>query len=789
MDTKARSRALQTLLAAAALAFAAAPAKAQQLIAWPMGGGPWMHLLPGQPVRPMPLLPMPHPRPMPQPFVPEQSVPVTVSGYAVEGTIRDDAAELTYNIVFHNPTQQRLEGVLLVPIPADAVLSGFQMTVGGKTMKGELLDAGQAATVYENIVRQQRDPGLLELVGERLFRARVFPIEPGADVSVRLALSQILHKNGGLASLTVPVRSAQMTQGQRGAASVALHVHTTHTLRTLYSPDGRLKLSRNGDRAAEATFTAAAGAEDSDVSLFFSTQDDPLAASVLAFREPGEDGYFLVSLSPRAQDAQAQAAPKDVVFVVDRSGSMEENGKMTQARAALSYCVKRLSPQDRFGIVDFATDWNELEPHLLAATKDNKERALRYIERLDAAGGTNIEAGLTEGLRLLTPAPGRLPLVFFMTDGLPTVGQTDITELLKSAQSKNAALKARLFSFGVGSDVNTLFLDKLAQGNRGTGDYVQPGENIEAKVSTLYQKVARPALTDVSLDWQGLDAVQVYPRPVGDLFYGSEMVVMGRYKAGGKGRLVVTGRAGGLAQRFEFPVELPERSSQLAFLPKLWANAKVSHELDLVRLSGRADPEVVQDIVKLAKRYGIVTPYTSYLITEEGRDVRRSNIQAVSAMRGAAFDAANSGFAAPAMVGGGGGTGLSGGSMLDSGMSMRAQKASRLFGAMANAAAAPAASAAMMQEAEAQTRDEVRAKGETLVALKTVADKTFYKRGGEWVDGDLEADGVAPLKTVEVGDLSAEYFQLLSAHPELARYFAIGGPLRLLRDGVLYKVR
>lgn len=762
---------MKTLLAVLSLTLTLlpSPAAAQQLIAWPVGTRPWLHLLPGRPVRPMPL---PRPTPRPGPVTPPDTTPVTVSGYMVEGEIRDQAADLTYRITFHNPTGQRLEGVLLVPIPGDAALSGFTMTVGGKEMKGELLESGQAATIYENIVRQARDPGLLELVGERLFRARVFPIEPNADVQVRLTLTQVLHKNGGLASITVPVRSARMLAGTRGAgggASVRLNLRTTRPLRTVYSPEGRLAIARSGDRAATATLSS--GTEE-DATLFFSTDDDPLSASVLAYKEAGEDGAFMVSLSPRAHegpDAPA-ALPKDLVFIVDRSGSMEEGGKMEQARKALAHCIKRLSPRDRFGVVDFATDWNALDAKLLFATEENKARALRYVERIEASGGTNIQAGLEQGLKLLEDSRGRVPIVFFMTDGLPTVGQTDTAALMRAAQEKNAALKARLFSFGVGSDVNTLFLDKLAQDNRGAGDYVQPGEDIEAKVSGLYQKVARPALTDVELSWEGVDVVQVYPRRVRDLFHGSELVVLGRYKSGGKGRLVVTGKAGARAQRFEFPVELPREDARHAFLPKLWASARVSHELDAIRLSGHADQEVINDIVKLAKKYGIVTPYTSYLITEDGADVDRARRFTLQAARGAAQDAMLSGASA------------------GRGLSMRAQKTSRLFNAMNAAPAAPAAASEVMLKAEAETREELRASGARTVDLKTVAGKTFYKRGDAWVDGDFELSGAAA-KIVELEYLGETYFETLRAHPELGRWFAVGAPLTVLHGGVAYRVR
>jgi Ca-activated chloride channel family protein len=754
MNRKASPLPAVAVLAGLAVLAALLPfdASAQQLLAWPVGRPPAASLLPGHPIVPLPPQPHPLPRPWPQP-APEQTTPLALSAYSVEGDVEDRAANLTYRITFHNPSGQRMEGVVLVPLPADAVLSGFSMMVGGKEMKGELLDAGQAATIYENIVRQARDPGLLELVGERLFRARVFPIEPNADVAVRLTVTQVLPKSGGLSTLALR------------AASARLNVRTERPIRTLYSPDPEMRVRRTGERAAEVTLDGGQTAPK-NVSLFLSTQEDPLAAGLLSYREAGEDGYFMLSLSPRAEPAAGRAAPKDVVFVVDRSGSMEQDGKMEQTRQALAYCIRRLGAQDRFGIVDFATDWSELEPRLVAADEANKQRALRYVERLDAMGGTNIEAGLGEGLRLLSSSDGRVPMLFFMTDGLPTVGQTDVASLLRQAQERNG-VHSRLFTFGVGSDVNTLFLDKLAQGGRGSADYVQPGETIEAKVSALYQKIARPALTDVRLEWDGVDAAQVFPRPVADLFQGQELVVLGRYKKAGKGRLVVTGRSEGAERRFEFPVELPDSSTRLSFLPRLWANAKVGHELDAIRLSGRADPEVIADIVRLAKRFGIVTPYTSMLVTEEGRDLRAVNAAAVSAVRGAAQDAMASGF--------------SGGS----GVALRAQKASKMLGQM-TAAAAPA-SAAAFEAVALQEREELKAKGRSVVDTRSVGGKTFYRRGDRWVDGEAElAAGKAAV--VKLSFLSAGYFEALGKQPGLAKYLAVGAPLTVSFNGVVYEI-
>jgi Ca-activated chloride channel family protein len=778
----------------------AAPASAQQLIAWPVGAGGAMHILmPGQPIRPLPRPLPPRPGPMPRP-IPPRPIPaptpttppvsrtLTMSGYAVSGKVTGNVVELTYDIAFHNPTRRRLEGVLMMPIPAKTVLSGFTMTVGGKKMNGEMLEATQARTIYQNIVRSMRDPGLLELAGERMVRARVFPIEPNSEIIVRMKVNQVLSASGGLYGLTIPMRSAKMTgSNKRGGASVKLSLAAKTPIRTLYSPSAGTTITRNGDNAAEVKYTAATGAE-SDFSLFYSLTRDPLAAGIAGYREDGEDGFFMLTLAPKRDDKTVKAIPKDIVFLVDRSGSMEEGGKMAQAKEALKFCVSKLKPGDRFGIVDFATDANSFQSLLVRATATNKKRALRYIDRIEAAGGTNIEAALKDGMSLVRNSKGRVPMVFFLTDGLPTVGQTNMQALLTAASDKNKAVQARVFSFGVGDDVNTLFLDKLAEMNRGDRDYVRPGESIETKVGALYQKVSRPALTDVRIRFEGIDAHQVYPKKVNDIFYGTELTLMGRYKPSSKGKLIVTGKAGGKAMRFEYPVALPKTSEENSFLPRLWANRRVSSELDALRTAGgSADPEVVNSIVKLAKRYGIVTPYTSYLITEDGFDMTRARREAGRQIAALRKDARTSGF------GGGGG------------VARRAQNASRFFGAIRGASTASApmvadsalpglamgdkamaykSSSSMMLEAEERVFDDLKKEGKNVVGMRHVSGKTFYHRGGAWIDGAYEAG--AAKKTVRIKHGDQQYMDLLAKSPRLARWLALGKRITVVYRGTAY---
>ncbi|MEQ1917646.1 MAG: VIT domain-containing protein [Elusimicrobiota bacterium] len=767
----------------------AAPAPAQQLLAWPIGAAnaAMRIFLPGMPM-PHPIFPGPGPRPLPMPgprptpTLPPEASPVTMTGYHVEGTITDQVAELSYRIVFRNPTDRRLEGVLMVPLPADASLSGFSMVIGGKETKGELLEASQASSIYQSIVSRAIDPGLLELVGERMFRAKVFPIEPHGEIVATLKMTQTLAKNGGLVTLSVPMRSARFTQGEGGRASARIALKTTRPLRTILSSNADTRIVRDGDRGALITYEEGA-AGPQDLALTFSMREDPLAAGVLAYRESGEDGTFLLTLSPKIE-IEAKAAPKAVVFVVDRSGSMTEGGKIDQAKKALTWCVDRLNPQDRFGVVDFATDWNALEDGaLLAATPENTARAKRYFERIEAAGGTNIEAGLDQRLKLLNTAGAITPMLFFMTDGVPTIGQTDPGALLRKAAQDNTALRARIFSFGVGSDVNTLLLDKLAEAGRGARDYVAPNEDIEAKVSALYQKVSHPALTDVKLAWNGVEVDQVFPKPVPDLFHGGELALYGRFRAGGKGTLVVTGKANGKPARFEFPVELPAENSRNAFLPRLWAAQKIGHELDLIRLSGRpADAEVVSSIVRLAKKHGIVTPYTSFLVTEEGTDLRRAENEGRRRFDALSMNAARSGFS--------GGAGAAAEAQADS-MTFREMSAPSSVAAVRGAggkAGSFDAPSRMLAKLEKKARDDNKDKGYASVETRTIGGKTFYDRNGTWVDADAETPEASSSRTVNVAARSGAYFELLSKDPGLARYFALGSEVTVLHRGTLYKV-
>ncbi|MBI5625348.1 MAG: VWA domain-containing protein [Elusimicrobia bacterium] len=765
-------------LAAAFLAASAAvPARAQRLIAWPIG-------------MPRPIF-FP-PRPMPMPPIPRPDmVPLPLKEQKVEGSVKMQVAQLWIETVFRNDSSRRLEGEILMPIPGDAVIDKMEMKVGDKLMKAELLDAAAARTTYENIVRQMRDPALLELQGERLVRARVFPIEPNSSVTLRFNYTQILPKAGALYSLKLPLARIDGSGGNR---SVKVGFESQAPMRLLYSPTHSVDIDRQGDKKATVGYKT--GGPESELVVLYSLDEGKMSSSILTHREAGEDGFFMLSLSPSVK-TDAKSQPKDIVFVVDRSGSMEDDGKMEQARKALKSTLNRLTAEDRFGIVDFATGVESMSESLLAADEAGKNRGRRYADKIEASGGTNIKEALDTALDLLGKggaAAGRMPMLVFLTDGLPTVGETNTDELLRAVHGRNKAVKARFFCLGAGKDVNSLFIDKLAEGQRGSRDYVLPGEDIEVKVGQMVDRIAKPAITDVSFEWNGVEAAQVYPKGVTDIYFGDPVLLVGRYPKEGKGSLVLTGKNAAGNVRQEFPLALPKEHAEDDYLPRLWAHRKVAHLLDEIRLTGSKNPEIVDEVIKLAKRYGIVTPYTSLLIAEDSdmaqlRDQGRVMFERMGADAGA-LPAPEAG-----PQGGGGRFAVS---------AIRGQAFSRNLMAMKSAAAAPAPAEAMGSFAPGAAAGAADASGyygfeisagggggeaklkKLASEMRSVGSKTFYKRGSAWVDGAYELAGKPSASSIVF--LSDAYFELMRRHPETRSWLSLGRSVTFMLAGKAYRI-
>lgn len=470
---------------------------------------------------------VPHPTPQPRPRrIARPQFPLRVTRHHVTVEVDGNVARTRVDETFHNPNPRQLEGTYLFPLPPGASISNFAMSMNGKIVDGEVLERDKARSIYESIVRQIKDPGLLEYVDRGLFKARVFPIPANGDVRVQIDYDEQLRADHGHTRYHYPLDTGKYSSGDYNNVLISIALRTHAPIRTVNCPTHSVDVARPSDREARVSFEASRLTADEDFILDWNVGTDALAPMLLTHRGSDEDRFFLLSVAPSVHRPEP-APPKDLVIVLDTSGSML-GPKMDDARRAVKHCVHGLNEGDRFNIVDFSSEARKFRDGVVEATPENRASAVTYIDGLKARGGTHVEEALRAALTSFPAADGRLQIVVLIGDGEPTLGLTRPDELTAMVKPLNVAGK-RIFCFGVGVEVDTLLLDRLASENRGTTEYVLPGEQLEIKLSNFYDKIDHPVLTNVAIDFRGLATSDVYPKPLPDLFSGDELVVLGRF--------------------------------------------------------------------------------------------------------------------------------------------------------------------------------------------------------------------------------------------------------------------
>lgn len=545
--------------------------------------------------------------------VPRRPAPVTLESHHVQVDVKGGTATTRVTQVFRNPNRFGVEGTYLFPLPEGAAVGRFAMKMGDKMVEGEVLEKEEAARIYQSIVSRMKDPALLEYVGRNLFKARMFPIPPGKTTRIELELARALGRSGSLVELRHPLRTSHVSRAPVQELSVQVTITSEEPIRTVYSPSHEVKVVKEGDHKAKVLYEASQVSADRDFVLLYGLSGRPVGATLFAHGDEGEEGAFLLLLAPSPDLGSKEVVKKDVVFVVDTSGSMA-GPKLEQTREALRHCIHRLNPGDRFEVISFSTGVRTLFTGLEPADEEHRGKALAFVKEMSAVGGTNIHEALVRAMSLEGGAE-RPRMIIFLTDGQPTVGETR-TETILGDVSKAAPDAARLFVFGVGEDLNAELLDLLAERNHGSRDYVGAEEDIELKVSGFFDKVSHPVLSGVSLTFKGVAVHDTYPRELPDLFHGTQLLVTGLFRDGGDAEVVLEGKVNGKPQRHTFEVDFRDGGKGTAFVPRLWAVRKVGYLMDQIRLNG-PDKELVKEVVRLGKTYGIVTPYTSYLVVDD----------------------------------------------------------------------------------------------------------------------------------------------------------------------------
>jgi len=690
--------------------------------------------------------------PIMPPIEPFPLAQLVIRYHHVTVTIEDQVAVTHVDQVFYNPNDRQVEGTYVFPIPHEAVVSAFKLWVDGKPVEGEIMDAEKARQTYEDIVRKVKDPALLEYADQGAVRVRIFPIPPDGERRVELEYTQTLSADNGLVRYVYPLNTEKFSTQPLEDVSVSLDIKASAPIRAVYSPSHKVAVDRIDETHVRAGYEDSDVLPDTDFALYYSLGEQE-AFHLLSYRDPSDesssdanDGFFMLLMAPRP-DAAARSLPKDVLLVLDRSGSMDGD-KIAQAQDALRYILNHLNPEDRFNIIAFSTAIETYSSEGMQPISQVKD-ALGWVDRLSAEGSTDINRALLEATSLANKE--RTTYLIFLTDGLPTEGvieSQDILYNLDNAVGESLSRNLRLFAFGVGYDVDTFLLDSLTQAHHGTTTYVLPGERLDETLSAFYAKISTPVLTDLVLNFGELATYDLYPLPLPDLFVGSQILVVGRYRNGGTTDMTLTGEMEGETKTFHFPEQFFSRDSRggsepLEALPRLWATRKIGHLLNRLRLEG-ADQETIDQIVKLSIRYGIVTPYTSYLVTEP-QPLGAAEQERIAADQFTQMQAMPT--AAPS--------------------GQEAVQKAAIQGGMeqANEVAAPPAEAANV--------------------VRSLGNRTFVFSNRTWVDTAFDPQ---TMQTVKVAFLSDDYFALVAARPELGDAFALGSQVIAISDGVAYEV-
>lgn len=669
---------------------------------------------------------------------------LTVDFHRVRATIEDQLATTSIDLQFTNTGEGLAEGTFIFPLPDNAAVDRLTMIIDGEAFDAKILSATEARAIYDKIVRQYRDPALLEYIGTQAIQANVFPIPPGESRRIQIDYSQLLTVDNGLVEYVYPLTTTRLVE----QLSLSVEVKGSTPIGTVYSPSHQIAVSRDSDTSFRAGFEMTDAVAENDFTLYYGVATDQINVSLLTYKESASaDGFFLLLVQPPLTVPDDEVMPKDVILVIDQSGSMQGE-KWEQAQDAARYVLENLNEEDRFNVVVFSTGYRlyaeDLQPVSAAAD------AADWIDSLFAEGGTDINASL---LAALDQVSERNTAILFMTDGVPTEGVTEIDAIIANAQAASKP-NARVFSFGVGDDVNTLLLDTVVRDFNGTGTYVRPSQRIDESMASLYNKISAPVLSSVTLDFGGVRTELQYPMDLVDLFAGEQIALVGRYREGADDiGITLSGMVRGTETQFVYPgLTFRSNAGGEEFIARLWAQRRIANLLNTIQLNGESS-ELVESVVSLSVRYGIITPYTSFLI-EEDDILSQQGLTRVVEEAETQFEAARD-------------------DVTGSGAVDRSADIGRM--AQSNA---PAPAASPMGSAEKDSDEQGN-------SIKTIGSKTFIQLNGIWTDTTFTPD---TMTTEKVEFLSDEYFDLIDIHPELAAYFAAGEQVIVVLDDTAYEV-
>lgn len=692
--------------------------------------------------------------------------PVQITSVAADVRILEQVATTTMDVGLENPTGQIQEAEMLIPVADGAVVRSFTFAGSAKESTAKLLPKAEAQSIYRSIVAKLRDPALLEFAGYSLIRSNVFPIPAGGKQRVQIVYEHVLKADGNRIDYVLP--RSESFEASRIPWTISLRISASAPISGIYSPSHNVTVEPSGNQHALVRTVGQEQLEPGPFRLSYLANSSAVTASLLAYPDPRVGGGYFLLLAGVPADLQRKesAMKREVTLVLDRSGSM--NGeKIEQARVAALQVLEGLEQGEAFNIIDYSDAVAKFSEKPVIKDTTTLRQAREYIKRIKATGGTNIYDALVEAMQQ-PPTAGMLPLTIFLTDGLPTSGQTRETAI-RDAVIKSNVHKRRIFSFGVGYDLNAPLLTSISNATRATPTFVSPNENVEAKVSHVFKRLSGPVLAEpqlATLDKTGAVTTravrELLPVELNDLFEGDQLVVLGQYQTDDPLHFRLSGNYLGVPRAFDLKFDLAKATTRNAFVPRLWASRKIARLIEIITeagsektaarpahlssslysASGMGSPDVgsndpklkelVDEIVRLSTEYGILTEYTAFLATD-GTDF--SNLESLNTR--ARESLVNNAQSVR--------SGMGGVSQASNNIAQRSQLSINRSNSFLT-----------------QNMERVE-----ITSVQQITDRTFFKRNNRWVDANaLKNETARPDQIIEFGT------------PEFQKLFD-----RLLRDG------
>ena len=680
-----------------------------------------------------------------------------VKYHHVNVLVRDQVAAVSVDQAFINTGKGMIEVEYLFPVPPKAAIDSMTLVVDGKEFTAKLLKADEARKIYEDIVRKKKDPALLEYAGYGLYKTRAFPLEPGKPCKIIVTYKTVCKKDQDLVEVFYPLNTEKYSARAIESVRVKVDIKSKADIGPVYSPTHSLNVKRKAPNHVIATYEVKKALPTTDFQLFYKSANEKIGASLVTYQSDAKtDGHFMMLVSPNPRNSGTAVVAKNVIAVFDHSGSMSDK-KIAQAKDALRFVLRNLNPKDKFNVVSYNDSVETFFGEMVAANKEKITVALDMVDRLEATGGTNIHEALQVALKQAGGSK-RPSYIIFMTDGQPTVGKTEEKDILYETKTANKC-GARIFSFGVGYQPNVRLLDKLSLENNGRSDYVKPTEPIEAKVASLYNKIKNPVMTDLKIKLQGVKIKDMYPRKLGDLFDGDQILVVGRYECQGASRqttLVVNGVYQGKERGFEYNVTLhpPGKDMRYVFVEKIWATRRVGYLMDQIQLSGKSK-EVIDELIRLSKKYGIMTPYTSFLADETTRLHRPAEVRMKASTGASRLAEETEGF-----------DGQNAAKMRRALNSAETAAPASIVGGLADSSGRHRKSKGAKQYGSSDKKKYESGKADYVMGLRNVGNTSLYRRGKIWIASS--ASKLDPAKDTDkikkVKRFSDEYFELIRAN-------------------------